>query len=106
MQTLPLNVDRKDVDDFARRWGVRKLALFGSILRDDFGPRSDVDVLVTFHDGLTLTFESNVGMREELSRLFGGREIDLVEERRLGDPYRRHEILRTQEPVFATIRDV
>ena len=101
MRALPVRVNQEDLAAFARKWGVRELSLFGSILREDFGPGSDVDVLVTFGAGGTLTLESYVGMREELSALFGGREIDLVEAGRLADPYRRHEILRTHEAIYA-----
>jgi len=101
MRALPVNINERELAAFARKWGVRELALFGSILRNDFGPASDVDVLVTFGEGGTLTFDSYVGMREELAALFGGREIDLVETGRLRDPYRRHEILRTHEAIYA-----
>jgi len=96
-----MEIDREGIEAFCRRWGVREFSLFGSILREDFGSGSDVDVLVTFSEGGTLTFESYVGMCEELAELFGGREIDLVETGRLADPYRRHEILRTREVVYS-----
>lgn len=102
MRTLPVNINQQDLATFARKWGVREVSLFGSILRDDFGPASDVDVLVTFGEGGTLTLDSYVGMREELSAIFGGRKIDLVEKDRLADPYRRHEILRTHEAIYAS----
>jgi uncharacterized protein len=101
MRTLPFHIKQQDLAAFARKWGVREVALFGSVLREDFGAGSDVDVLVTFAGEGKLTLESYVGMREELSAMFGGREIDLVEKSRLGDPYRRHEILRTQEAIYA-----
>jgi len=101
MRALPVSINQRDLATFARKWGVRELSLFGSILRNDFGPASDVDVLVTFGEGRTMTFDSYVGMREELSALFGGREIDLVETGRLTDPYRRHEIMRTHEAIYA-----
>jgi len=102
MRTLPIDISSNDIDAFARKWRLREISLFGSVLRDDFGPTSDIDVLITFHDGQTLTFDSYVAMREELSALCGGREIDLVEAARLADPYRRHEILRTHEVIYAS----
>jgi uncharacterized protein len=101
MQMMAAEIDREGIRAFCLRWGVREFSLFGSILREDFGPGSDVDVLVTFNEGGALTFDSYVGMREELSALFGGREVDLVETGRLADPYRRYEILRTREVVYA-----
>lgn len=86
---------------FCRRFGVRELSLFGSILRDDFGPESDVDVLIALDPGRTLTPEDYLDMRDELSVIFGGREVDLVQKRLLKNPYRRDEILRTREVVYA-----
>ncbi len=100
MAALAIPIDRSSVESFADKWHLRGISLFGSVLRDDFHPGSDVDVLVEFCEGFTLTFESYVEMRDELSTFFGGREIDLVELRRLADPYRRHEILRTREAIY------
>ena len=70
-----VSVDRGRLAEFCRQNGVRRLAIFGSALRDDFGPDSDVDVLIEFEAGRTpgLRF---FWMQEELSRLFG-RTVDL-----------------------------
>ena len=51
MRNLPVSINQKDLAAFARKWGVREVSLFGSILRDDFGPDSDVDVLVILREG-------------------------------------------------------
>ena len=75
--------------------------MFGSALRNDFHPHSDIDILIEFAGLQALTLESYTQMREELSAIFNGREIDLVEKKRLIDPYRRHEILRTREVIYA-----
>jgi predicted nucleotidyltransferase len=77
------------------------LSLFGSVLRDDFGPESDIDLLVSFMPGAAMTFESFLQMKEELSILFSGRTIDLVEKRLVRNPFRRHEILTTRQVVYA-----
>jgi len=68
-------IDQRRLADFCRRHHVRRLALFGSVLREDFGPESDVDVLVEFEPGHVpgLAFFS---MQEELSK-FLGRKVDL-----------------------------
>ena len=100
MPLMSIAIDRDRLAAFCRKHGVAELSLFGSVLRDDFRSDSDVDVLVQFQDGKTLTLDSYVEMREELSRLFDGREVDLVEQRRLADPYRRHEIMRTREAIY------
>ena len=70
-----LSIDPRRVAEFCQQNGVRRLAVFGSALRDDFGPGSDIDVLVEFEPGRTpgLRF---FWMQNELSRLFG-RTVDL-----------------------------
>ena len=90
VRTLTLEIDESKLADICRRNGITALSLFGSILRDDFGPQSDLDVLITFEPGRTLTLDSYSDIRDELSALFGGREVDLAETGRLADPYRRH----------------
>jgi uncharacterized protein len=101
MRTIQELIDPEQLDRFCRTWGVVELSLFGSVLHGDLKPDSDVDVLVRFENNRTLTLESYTDMREELSRFFDGRDIDLVEVARLADPYRRHEILRTREIIYA-----
>src|SRR3989304_3102282 len=59
------------------RFGVRRLALFGSILREDFGPQSDIDVLVEFEPERVPGYFGLVQLEQELARLFPGRKIDL-----------------------------
>jgi uncharacterized protein len=68
-------ISQETIADFCRRHHIRRLALFGSVLRDDFGPDSDVDVLVEFEPGHVpgLAF---FDMQDELSALFG-RQVDL-----------------------------
>ena len=89
---LPL----KQIEAFCRKYGIAEFSLFGSILRDDFAPGSDVDVLVTLEPGRTMTPESYLDMRDELSAMFDGREVDLVQKRLLTNPFRRQEILATR----------
>ena len=93
--------DPERLECICETWGISEMSLFGSALRDDFQPHSDVDVLVEFAGDRSLTLESYTEMREELSAIFNGREIDLVEKKRLIDPYRRHELLRTREIISA-----
>jgi len=85
---------------FCRKWQVTEFALFGSILREDFGPESDVDVLVTFQPQAQWSLWDLVDMRDELQELFG-REIDLIEKEALRNPFRRHEILKSYRVVYA-----
>ena len=67
------------IDDFCRKWGVKRFELFGSVLRDDFDPeRSDVDVMVTLTEERTYTLFDIVHMEEELTKSFG-RNVHLTE---------------------------
>ena len=65
------------IEAFCDQWQVRELALFGSVLRDDFGPDSDIDVLIRFRTERTPGLFGIAGMERELGDLFG-RRVDLV----------------------------
>jgi hypothetical protein len=83
--------------DFCRRHGIRRLALFGSILREDFGPSSDIDVLVEFEPGATPGF-GFFGIQEELAELLG-RNVDL-HTRGFLSRYFRDEVLQEAEVLY------
>ncbi len=87
------------IRDFCRAWQVAEFSLFGSVLRSDYGPQSDVDVLVEFQSGVEWGIDEWITMRDELERLFG-RRVDLVSRRSLRNPFRRHEILKTRRVVY------
>lgn len=89
---LPLPIPQQAIHDFCRRHHIGKLSLFGSILRDDFGSHSDVDILVEFEPGKIPGFVI-VTMQQELSELFGGRIVDLRTPQELSR-YIRDRILR------------
>lgn len=80
--TPVLAYDGERLADLCRRYHIRRLSLFGSVLRDDFGPDSDVDVLVEFEPGRTPGL-GIVDIEDELSGLFGGRRVDLLTEKSL-----------------------
>jgi predicted nucleotidyltransferase len=70
-------VDHEKIADFCRRYHVKRLSFFGSVLRDDFGPGSDVDVLVEFEPEQTPGFFELVDMEDELTAILGvSRKID------------------------------
>lgn len=75
--TAGIRLDHAKIAEFCRRHGIRRLSLFGSVLRPDFGPGSDVDVLVEFEPGRPVSFFDIFDMEEELSTLVGGRRVDL-----------------------------
>ena len=90
------------VERFCRRWKIRVLAMFGSVLRDDFRPDSDVDVLVTFDLSADWGLFEHMQMKEELEALLG-RKVDLVNRRaieRSPNWIRRDAILGSAETVY------
>jgi uncharacterized protein len=95
-----VTIDRAQLADFCRRHYIRKLAFFGSVLRDDFRPDSDVDVLVEFKPGHTPGFFRLAAMERELSNMLGERKVDL---RTLQDlsKYFRSEVAATAEVQYA-----
>lgn len=83
------------IAEFCRRWAITEFALFGSVLRDDFGPDSDIDVLVSFAPGVRHSLFDLVHMEDELRAIFG-RHVDLVTRRaieRSTNEWRRNTIL-------------
>ena len=95
-----VSIEKERLAAFCRSHGVRKFAVFGSALREDFGPDSDVDVLVEFEPGRTPGLLGVAGMERELSDLFGGRKVDL---RTLEDlsRYFRQDVLDAAEVQYA-----
>jgi predicted nucleotidyltransferase len=88
--------------DFCRRWRVIQLELFGSALRDDFGPESDIDLLVTLEPGAAIDLYDLMAMRDEMAQIVG-RPVDLFERagvEKSKNPYRRQSILSTAQVVY------
>lgn len=100
MDTSRIDIPRERLAEFCRKWKVAELSQFGSALREDFGPESDVDVLVVFEKDARWSLLELSSMRLELERLFG-RPIDLVEKRAIVNPFRRHSILTTRRKIYA-----
>jgi hypothetical protein len=95
-----IGISEKQLRQFCLKWKVKELSLFGSVLRDDFRPDSDIDVLVSFAPEAPWSMWDILDMREELQQLFG-REVDLVEKDALRNPFRRHEILKEHKVLYA-----
>lgn len=99
MMRSATNVDPARLAELCRRWGIRELAIFGSALREDFGPDSDVDLLVDFAPETVLGFRV-FELERELSELFGGRRIDLVP-RKFLNPRLRQQVLAEAKTQYA-----
>ena len=103
MSNFIATIPRDEIAKFCQRWKIRELALFGSILRDDFGPDSDVDILVTFAEDAEWGLFDHVQMQYELQALLQ-RSVDLISKRaveRSQNWLRRQEILNTAQVLFS-----
>lgn len=98
-----IDIPLEQIRAFCRRWRIEELALFGSVLRDDFGPESDVDVLVTCGPGAEHTLQAYLAMQAELTDILG-REVDLVDREAIAASHnwlRRRRILESARTVYA-----
>ena len=97
-----IEVPEQQIADFCRRWKITELALFGSVLRADFGPESDVDVLISFEPDPPWTLLDQVRMQNELEQILG-RPVDLITREgieRSRNQFRRKEILTSAKVVY------
>ena len=98
-----LGMTSEQIAAFCGRWDIRELAVFGSVLRDDFGPHSDVDVLVGFNESAEWSLLDHARMQQELSELIG-RPVDLLTRGAVESSpnwIRREAILSTAEVIHA-----
>lgn len=95
-----INMDREKIAAFCRQHHVRRLALFGSALREDFGPESDIDVLVEFEPRHTPGLLGIARLERELSAIFGGRKVDLRTPEDLSR-YFREDVLKEAQVQYA-----
>lgn len=96
-----LPIQQGQLEQFCRRHHIREMALFGSVLRDDFHAGSDIDLLVSFDPNAHHSLLGHVQMEHELAGLLG-RDVDLVEREALENPFVRHQILNNLVVIYAT----
>ncbi len=94
IEQLPIKLPKDKIVEFCWRHQIRKLSLFGSVLREDFTPESDIDFLVEFLSGAEITYFDLAQMERELSEMLDGRQIDLRTPAELSS-YFRQEVLET-----------
>lgn len=99
---VQIDIPRAKIEEFCRKWKITEFSLFGSVLREDFRPDSDVDVLVTFAPDANYSLFDLVHAQDELEKILG-RKVDLVERQAIEQTrnyIRRKHILRTAEPFY------
>ena len=102
MVALAIELPQDALEAFCKKWRIRDLAVFGSALRDDFGPDSDVDVLVTFAEDARWSLWDVIAAEQELAEVLG-RPVDLVERstvERSENWIRKNSILSTARVVY------
>ncbi len=103
MDKAHIEIPKEKIVEFCQKWKIREFAFFGSVLRADFRPDSDIDVLVMFDESTRHTLFDLVHMEEELKEIFG-RDVDLVSRRGIETSrnyIRRRAILDSAEAVYA-----
>ncbi len=99
MSQVQIEVPQERVEAFCHKWKVKELALFGSVITDDFRPDSDVDVLVDFSDDATWKLWEWDDMVRDLEAIFQ-RPVDLANKPYIRNPFRRHSILSTSRVFY------
>lgn len=102
LPTTSIELPEEQITEFCQRWNIKEFALFGSVLRDDFRPDSDIDVLVTFELDARWGLLAHVRMEQELGRILG-RSVDLIEREAIEQSpnwIRRKEILNTARTFY------
>jgi len=98
-----IDLPKAKIAEFCKKWKIREFSLFGSVLREDFRPDSDIDVLVTFSEDAKHTLFDLVHMENELKEIFG-RDVDIVSRRGIESSrnyIRRNAIINSAEAVYA-----
>ncbi len=101
-----IKLPQEKITEFCQRWQIRELALFGSVLREDFNPDSDIDLLVTFAENHQWSLFDFVDMQDQLEEIFG-RKVDLVSKHGIEKSrnyIRRENILNSAEIIYEAER--
>lgn len=104
IKNIELPVDK--ITEFCERWKIQEFALFGSVLRDDFSPNSDIDVLISFASDNSWTLFDYVDMQDELKAILG-RKVDLISKKaieRSQNHLRKNHILGSAKVIYAASR--
>jgi predicted nucleotidyltransferase len=99
-RALPIALPMDQIRAFCEQFGVEEFSLFGSVLRDDFSPASDVDVMLKFRPGHGFTFDNTPDIHDALKAIFR-REVDVVEKDRIRNPFRRLAIMSSYRVIHA-----
>ncbi len=97
-----INLETEKIKQICQQWQIEELALFGSVLREDFNPTSDIDVLVSFAESAQITFFDLDTIEQQLSKLFN-RSVDVVTKRAIEQSHnwiRKKNILENAQIIY------
>ena len=100
LQKNGIFLNHNDVIHLCKKYSINELSIFGSSIRDDFTPNSDIDILVSFTKGSEISLFDIMDLEKEFSQLLG-KEVDIVEKESLKNPIRKNKILSTREIIYA-----
>lgn len=101
MEKFQHKIPIEEISLFCEKWKVIELALFGSILSEDFNDKSDIDVLVTFNPENQISLFDLAQMQFELQNIFN-RPVDIIEKDALRNPFRKRHILENAQVIYET----
>ncbi|MCK9329353.1 MAG: nucleotidyltransferase domain-containing protein [Candidatus Cloacimonetes bacterium] len=100
MQFPKISINENDLFEVIKKFKIKELYLFGSILREDFSENSDIDILIVFQENSNYSLFEFMELKEELEMCLN-RKVDLVEKDGITNPYRRKKILSTARRIYA-----
>jgi uncharacterized protein len=100
MRFPKIEIDENAITSLAKKYQIREMAFFGSVLREDFNDQSDIDILIKFYDNNNYSLFDLFKMKEDFEEVLG-KEVDIIEKDGLKNPYRREAILKNAKVVYA-----
>lgn len=99
MKLPNIEIDENIINEIAKKYNIKELSIFGSVLRNDFTNNSDIDLLIEFNKNTNYSYFDLLEIKEKLSYIFE-RPVDLIEKESLKNPFRRKEILNSARKVY------
>ncbi len=99
MKLPNIEIDENIINEIAKKYNIKELLIFGSVLRNDFTNNSDIDLLIEFNKNTNYSYFDLLEIKEKLSYIFE-RPVDLIEKESLKNPFRRKEIINSARKVY------
>ncbi len=100
IKTNGISISEQEILRVAKKYQIKKIEVFGSVLRPDFSSESDIDLLISFYENAEISLFDLMDLESELSDLFK-RNVDIIEPTALKNPIRKKNILSSSELIYA-----